>query len=98
MGLRQDKFTPPILGGRGNWTTDGCELGGHEDSVVTCHCNHLTNFGVLVVRAHICIIYSYLMNPLIRHIWKDQLVVLMCVAHAITFGLLCTELLIAITV
>ena len=38
-----------ILGGRGNWTTDGCELTGIDDNVVTCQCNHLTNFAVLVV-------------------------------------------------
>ena len=37
------------LGGRGNWTTDGCELARINGSVAICHCSHLTNFGVLVV-------------------------------------------------
>ena len=44
------KFTVSFhLGGRGNWTTDGCELIEIDGNVVTCHCNHLTNFGCLVV-------------------------------------------------
>ena len=37
------------LGGRGNWTTDGCELSEANGTIVTCRCNHLTNFGCLVV-------------------------------------------------
>ena len=37
------------LGGRGNWTTDGCAFIEIDGNVVTCRCNHLTNFGVLVV-------------------------------------------------
>ena len=37
------------LGGRGNWTTDGCKLARINGSVAVCHCSHLTNFGVLVV-------------------------------------------------
>ena len=37
------------LGGRGNWTTDGCELIEIDGNAVTCRCNHLTNFGCLVV-------------------------------------------------
>ena len=40
------------VGGRGNWTTEGCVIsGGGPDSTgtVTCSCNHLTNFGVQVV-------------------------------------------------
>ena len=32
------------------WTTEGCETDlGEVDGVVTCNCNHLTNFAVLVV-------------------------------------------------
>ena len=38
------------LGGRGNWTTNGCEVARIDGNIVICHCNHLTNFGVLVVR------------------------------------------------
>ena len=36
-------------GGEGNWTTEGCETIGLVDGVVTCQCNHLTNFAILVV-------------------------------------------------
>ncbi|KAL4233865.1 hypothetical protein ACF0H5_008540 [Mactra antiquata] len=34
----------------GTWTTDGCWLVSHnkEDNTVTCHCNHLTNFAILM--------------------------------------------------
>ena len=45
-------FNIPVthtLGGRGNWTTDGCELTGIDGNVTICECNHLTNFAVLVV-------------------------------------------------
>lgn len=38
--------------GMGNWTTEGCVAsGGGPDSagIVTCSCNHLTNFAVQVV-------------------------------------------------
>ena len=33
------------------WTTDGCvtDLAEVNESVVTCYCNHLTNFAILVV-------------------------------------------------
>ena len=33
------------------WTTDGCEtdLAEVDEGVVTCSCNHLTNFAILVV-------------------------------------------------
>ena len=33
------------------WTTEGCEtdLAEVDEGVVTCNCNHLTNFAVLVV-------------------------------------------------
>ena len=34
--------------GRGNWSTDGCTVEAANSSV-TCQCNHLTNFAVLVV-------------------------------------------------
>ena len=36
-------------GGEGDWTTEGCETIGLVDGVVTCQCNHLTNFAILVV-------------------------------------------------
>ena len=39
-------------GGRGNWTSEGCRAvdSEGEGNKVTCHCNHLTNFAILVVR------------------------------------------------
>ena len=36
--------------GIGDWTEDGCELESVNSEGITCHCNHLTNFAVLVVR------------------------------------------------
>ena len=36
-------------GGRGNWTSEGCETISLVDGVATCECNHLTNFAILVV-------------------------------------------------
>ena len=43
---------PLYLGGRGNWSTDGCNTTVNATSDLTfiiCHCNHLTNFACLVV-------------------------------------------------
>ncbi|XP_072030645.1 adhesion G-protein coupled receptor G7-like [Amphiura filiformis] len=34
--------------GIGDWAEDGCELMSAESGKITCHCNHLTNFAVLV--------------------------------------------------
>ena len=36
---------------RGNWTSKGCNMTGMNETsgVITCACNHLTNFAVLVV-------------------------------------------------
>ena len=39
-------------GGEGNWTADGCETIGLVDGVVTCQCDHLTNFAILVVSTY----------------------------------------------
>ena len=40
--------------GSGNWSEKGCTLVVSKDDkgseIVLCRCNHLTNFGVLVVR------------------------------------------------
>ena len=37
-------------GNRGNWTTEGCaRIAVTEDGMVTCRCDHLTNFAVLIV-------------------------------------------------
>ena len=32
-----------------NWTTEGCTTNVSQDGIVTCSCNHLTNFAILVV-------------------------------------------------
>jgi hypothetical protein len=34
-----------------NWTTEGCtiDVTQLEEGIVTCECNHLTNFAILVV-------------------------------------------------
>ena len=41
------------VGGKGNWTTDGCVTYVHQSNLtatIECHCFHLTNFAILVVR------------------------------------------------
>ena len=35
--------------GIGDWAEDGCVLVSADSEGITCHCNHLTNFAVLVV-------------------------------------------------
>lgn len=32
----------------GGWSKDGCKLASHKNDTVTCKCNHLTNFAVLM--------------------------------------------------
>lgn len=32
-----------------DWITEGCTTIIGEDGIITCECNHLTNFAVLVV-------------------------------------------------
>ena len=41
-----------FIDGRGNWSIDGCTTTVDPDTndIVTCSCNHLTNFACLVVR------------------------------------------------
>ena len=41
-----------------DWTGKGCTANISEDGIVTCTCNHLTNFAVLVVNVTIIIINS----------------------------------------
>ena len=38
-----------------DWTPNGCTTIVGEDGIVTCSCNHLTNFAVLVVSHPTCI-------------------------------------------
>ena len=41
-------------GNRGNWTTEGCNtIVDKSGRLVTCVCNHLTNFAVLVVSENV---------------------------------------------
>ena len=37
----------------GDWSREGCRYNGTQGGIVTCHCNHLTNFAILMVRFHI---------------------------------------------
>lgn len=37
--------------GAGDWSPVGCSLQGIENGIVTCHCTHLTNFAILMVRS-----------------------------------------------
>ena len=47
--------------GTGNWSPVGCSFQGIKDGIVTCHCTHLTNFAILMVRFSIT--YSLIQNP-----------------------------------
>ena len=39
-----------LKNGLGDWSGDGCHYKGTTDGLVTCNCNHLTNFAILMVR------------------------------------------------
>ncbi|XP_003391736.2 PREDICTED: adhesion G-protein coupled receptor G2-like [Amphimedon queenslandica] len=55
LALKTNNFSNPFCvywdfkaaEGGGNWSTDGCTVEAANSSV-TCHCNHLTNFAILV--------------------------------------------------
>ena len=34
----------------GDWSSEGCRYQGTKGGIVTCHCDHLTNFAILMVR------------------------------------------------
>lgn len=38
-----------LLGGYGDWSTRGCYGGFNDDISRACHCDHLTNFAILLV-------------------------------------------------
>ena len=45
-----------LINGTGNWSTDGCTTEEANDlNSIMCHCNHLTNFALLVVINKSCI-------------------------------------------
>ena len=44
--------------GLGDWSPAGCSFEGIEDGIVTCHCTHLTNFAILMVRFSITILFK----------------------------------------
>ena len=44
--------------GVGDWSPAGCSFQGIEDGIVTCHCTHLTNFAILMVRFSITILFK----------------------------------------
>ena len=37
-----------LRSGETTWATDGCESTATEDDKITCHCDHTTNFAVLM--------------------------------------------------
>ena len=41
--------------GFGDWSTDGCILLETKNGISTCHCNHLTHFGLLLVCLPFCL-------------------------------------------
>ena len=47
--VSQDYLTCIKLSIYTEWTTEGCETAEVNGDAVTCHCNHLTNFAILVV-------------------------------------------------
>lgn len=43
-----------LSNGVGDWSQTGCTFKGFRYGIVTCHCSHLTNFAILMVRIHVC--------------------------------------------
>ncbi|XP_065186568.1 adhesion G-protein coupled receptor G7-like isoform X2 [Sycon ciliatum] len=43
-------WDPRASGGLGAWNTTGCQLVSNTATTMLCHCNHLTNFAVLLAR------------------------------------------------
>ena len=52
--------------GMQQWTTDGCNTSVGQGGIITCRCNHLTNFAVLVVS--ICIVFLLGYYHCLKHI------------------------------
>ena len=51
-----------LQNGYGDWSSKGCSYIGRRNGKIICHCNHLTNFAVLMVRVRLFSLttYSYL--------------------------------------
>ena len=47
-----------LKSGHGDWSGDGCNYRGSSNGLVTCHCNHITNFAMLMV-LNITMLVSY---------------------------------------
>ena len=43
----------PIIEVRGDWSTRGCILVHETEDDVTCHCDHLTSFSILLVGLYV---------------------------------------------
>ena len=55
--LCKNKINPchvALIAGRGNWSAEGCTASSVDNrtGLITCACNHLTNFAILVVSLH----------------------------------------------
>ena len=48
----------PCVDGFGAWSQSGCNVSNETDSIITCQCNHLTPFGVLLVSISSSMLYN----------------------------------------
>ena len=48
-----------FAGGFGGWSTRGCFLREESDTNATCECDHLTNFGILLVHSIVAVAWPY---------------------------------------
>ena len=55
---------------RNDWNREGCTIAEAvgADGIVTCQCNHLTNFAVLVVSVTLIILLSVCCNSIIIYL------------------------------
>ncbi|XP_055741817.1 adhesion G protein-coupled receptor F5 [Salvelinus fontinalis] len=74
-----------LVGGLGGWDDKGCELQSVKNCTVTCHCNHLTS-------------YSILMSPVIPLVLRDALDFITYIGVGISMGCLVVCLIIEMLV
>ena len=48
-----------LQNGYGDWSSEGCSYIGRRNGKIICHCNHLTNFAVLLVRLRLLSLTFY---------------------------------------